>query len=149
MKAVSARVSAIKSDDASALEPFIEVGLGPVIGRLGDRCMEDDTPHTGARREIACLDILVVDAGISNVGKSEGDDLAGIRRIGEDFLITRHRRVETDFAHGGAGGAEPKPFEHHAVCQNEKRGRAGFAPESGSLLLLVRHAHSKSLLAFR
>ena len=144
-----AGVEAVKADNAPALQPCIEIALGPVIGRTRDRRMNDDAAHSGARREIACLDILVIGTGISDVRKGEGDDLAGVGRIGEDFLITRHRGVETKFAHGGARGAEPKPLEHHAVRQNEEGGRAGLAPKRKSLLLLAGHAHSKSLLAFR
>ena len=144
-----ARVEAIKADDAAALQPCIEIALGPVIGRTRDRRMNDDAAHCGARREIAGLDILVVGAGISDVRKGEGDDLPGIGWIGEDFLITRHRRVETDFADGRARGAEPKPFEHHAIRQNEEGGRAGLPPKWNSLLLLAGHAPLNPLLAFR
>ena len=133
-------IEAIKANDSAAFQPYVEIALGPVIGRTRDRRMNDNAAHCGARREIAGLDILVVGAGISDVRKCEGDDLAGIGRIGEDFLIPRHRRVETDFANGRARGAEPEPFEHHTVCQNEQGGRARLAPIWNSLLLLAGHA---------
>ena len=35
----------------------------------------------------ASADVLVVGADISDVGKGEGDDLAGVGRVREDFLI--------------------------------------------------------------
>lgn len=40
------------------------------------------------------------------MGEREGDDLSGIGRIREDFLIARHGRIEADFANGGTGGPD-------------------------------------------
>ena len=140
-----ARIDAAKTDDSAILEPRVKITLGPVIGRAGHRRMDDDTPHPGARREIACLDILVIGADVADVGKGKGNDLPRIGRIGEDFLIAGHRRIETDFANGRACRAEPSPFEHHAIGQYEKRGRARLPPKGKSVPLLVRHAHFRSI----
>ena len=48
------------------------------------------------RRPDSC--VLVVDPGVADVRISERDDLPELRRIGEDFLVPGHRRVEHDFA---------------------------------------------------
>jgi hypothetical protein len=53
------------------------------------------------------------------MGESEGDDLAGVGRIGEDLLVSGHRGVEAHFAEGLAEGAEARPPEDRAVLQDQ------------------------------
>ena len=67
------------------------------------------TPRAPCARRIHGLDVLVVDADIADMGKGEGDDLPGIGRIGEDFLIAGHRGIEADFAHRLTDGAKAGP----------------------------------------
>ena len=55
--------------------------------------------------------------------EGEGDELSGIGWIGEDFLITGHRRVEADFAHGLAFRTKAEAFQHGAIGEHEERGR--------------------------
>jgi len=44
-----------------------------------------------------------------DVGEGEGDDLGGVGRIGQDFLVAGHCCVEADLADRRAGRADPKP----------------------------------------
>src|SRR5207302_9102021 len=74
------------------------------------------------------LDVLVVGANIADMGKGEGDDLAGIGRIGEDLLIAGHRGIEADLADRMAGGAKAKALQQCAVGKDEQRGRFGIVP---------------------
>ena len=124
-----AGVDAGKSDDAAALEPRIEMPRGAVIRRRGDGGMQNDAARARRRREIDGLDVVLVGADIADMREREGDDLAGIGRIGEDFLVAGHRGVEADLADGVAGGAKAKAFEHGTVGQHEQRRRLGLVPE--------------------
>ena len=65
------------------------------------------------------LDVLGVDAGVADVRIGERDDLPGVRRIGQDLLVARHRRVEDDFAGRIAGGADRNAPKHRAVRERE------------------------------
>ena len=63
-------------------------------------------------------------ADIADMGKGEGDDLPGIGRIGQYFLIAGDRCVEAHLAHRGAGGADPETPVYRAVVQHQRRGGA-------------------------
>ncbi len=117
-----------KPDDAAAFQPGVEIARGAIVGRGRDGGMQHDTARAGRRRKVDGLDVFLVGADIADMGKGEGDDLAGIGRIGEDLLIAGHGGVEADFADGMAGRAEANTFEHGAVGQNEKRRRLGLIP---------------------
>ena len=60
--------------------------------------------------------------------EGEGDDLAGIGGIGQDFLIAGHGGVEADLAHRLAFGAEAEAFDHRAVGQHQQAGHARRIP---------------------
>src|SRR5262249_43948117 len=49
------------------------------------------------------------------------DQLALIRRVGQDLLVARHARVEDELAGRLAGGAEGAATEHGAVGEREDR----------------------------
>ena len=57
------------------------------------------------------------------MGKCESHDLAGEGRIGQGFLVARHRRDEADFADRMAFGAEADAPEDRAIRQDERAGR--------------------------
>lgn len=50
-----------------------------------------------------------------------GNDLALVRWVGQDFLITGHRSVETDLATGRGYCAESFSVEYGAVLQSQNR----------------------------
>ncbi len=79
-------------------------------------------------REIDGLDVLLVGPHDADMGKRERDDLPGVGGIGEDFLITRHRRVEADFADGLADGADAETFDDEPIGQHDQRGRQARRP---------------------
>ena len=123
-----ARVDAGKADDAARLQPQVEMAGGAVVGRVGDVGPEDAAAHARGGGEVDRLDVLVVDADIADMREGEGDDLAGIGRVGQDLLVAGHRRVEADLADGGAFRAEPHALDHGAVGKHEERGRARVGP---------------------
>ena len=75
---------------------------GAKIGRVGDIGAQ----HQAARGGRRCLHIFVIGADIADMGKSERDDLTGVGRIGENFLIAGDGGVEANFAERVADGAD-------------------------------------------
>src|SRR5690606_39946686 len=68
---------------------------------------------------LAGLVVLRGAAGAADVGIGQGDDLARVRGVGEDFLVAGHGRVEHDLADGKAGRADGYAFEDGAVLERE------------------------------
>src|SRR6202040_2269732 len=62
---------------------------------------------------------------IADMREGEGDDLAGIGRVGQDFLITGNRRVEADLADRLARRAEASPPKYRPVRQHQGRVAVG------------------------
>ena len=62
------------------------------------------------------LHVFPVDAIVADVRIRQGDDLAAVARVGEDFLIAGEGRVEHDFADGGASGTDGIAEKDRAVC---------------------------------
>ena len=128
-----AGVDARQADDASGLQPFVEMLGGAVIGGLGDGGLDHAAFDGGGGREVGGFKIVIIGADIADVGEGEGDDLAGIGGVGEDFLIAGHGGVEADFAHGLAFGAKALAFDDGAIGEDEKAGDAGRVPIAESL----------------
>ena len=99
-----------------------------MVRRIGDGGMKDDAAHAGAGGHVHRLDVFVVHPDIADMREGEGDDLAGIGGVCQDFLIARHGRVEADFTDRLAGGAEPHALDHGAVGKDEEGGADGFNP---------------------
>ena len=59
------------------------------------------------------------DAVVADLGARHRDDLPGVRRIGQHFLVAGHARVEHDLAAGLAGRAGRLPFVPGAVFERE------------------------------
>ena len=129
-----ARVYATQRDDVSRGEPVREFRRRAEIRGVRHRRAEDRADSAGARRKIDGLDVLLIRSHIADVRKGEGDDLRGVGGVGEDFLIARHRRVETDFANGFADGAEAVAFDHLAARKHEDAG----VNRRGPALALIR-----------
>ena len=64
------------------------------------------------------FDVLIVDAVVPDERIGHRDDLALVRWIGQDFLITGHRGVEADFAASGRRGAESEAAEYRTVFKS-------------------------------
>ena len=92
--------------------------------------MQDDPARARRRRHIDGLDVFLVGADIADMREGEGDDLPGIRRVGEDFLVPRHGGIEADLADRVAGGAQAEALQNHPVGQDQKRGRLGLNPSA-------------------
>ncbi len=107
--------------------------------------MQDDAARPRRRRHVDGLDVLVVGADIADVREGEGDDLPGVRWVGEDFLVACHGGVEADLADRGAGGAQAEALKHGAVARTKSAVGLGFVPSSGGGGFRLGHGH---LLAY-
>src|ERR1700735_385188 len=89
------------------------------------------TPVRSQRRKLAhhqSLDVrlgrfLVVEicAYISNVRVSEADDLAGITRVGENFLVTGEAGIKNDFSAAARASAGRAAFKYSSVFPRQNR----------------------------
>ena len=113
------------------LQPLVKVGGPAVVGRVRHIGLEHraDRAVAGSRRQV--LDVLVIGTDIADVGEGEGDNLAGIGGIGEDFLVAGQGRVEADFGFHNAVGTQTLPLDHGAVGQHQQRGRLFGSPWGG------------------
>ena len=59
--------------------------------------------------------VIAVRAGVANVRVREGNDLATVRRIRQNFLVPRHCSVEDHFANGLALGPDRGSAEYGSV----------------------------------
>ena len=123
-----AGVDAAKPDDAARLEPVVETFGGAVVRRRGDGALQDHPARARRRRHVDGLDVFFVGADVADVREGEGDDLPGIRGVGEDLLIAGHGGVEADLADRAAGGAQAEALQHGPVGQHQKRRRLGLSP---------------------
>ena len=79
---------------AGADQEVLERARGPPRRRSGRQVADHHATAPRARR-------LVVEGGdavVPDVGVGEGDDLAGVARIGDDLLVARQHRVEDQLA---------------------------------------------------
>jgi len=97
------------------LEPFVEAGRGAVVGRIGDVGAQ----HTAAHGGLVGFDIFEVGPDVADVGEGKGDDLTGVRWIGQGFLITRQAGVETHLTQRDADGACAAAPKHGTVRQHQ------------------------------
>ena len=129
MSVVSARVS-------TPVTPMIPRALSQLSSRAWARKFDgaddvgahDGADRGGRRGGVDDLDVLVVDADDSDMREGEGDDLGGVGRVGEDFLVAGHRRVEADLADRRAGRADPEALDHRAIGEHDHAGRDARAP---------------------
>ena len=73
------------------------------------------TDHETGGMDEARLVVVGVGAGVADVRVGQRDDLPGIRRVGQDFLVARHGGVEHHLAGRRAGGANGNAAKHSAV----------------------------------
>ena len=125
------RVDPGDADDAARLQPGVEMARRAPARRVGDGRGDDRAADAGGGGRVEALQVFVVGAGIADMRKGEGDDLAGIRGVGEDFLVAGHCGVETDLAIGGPGLTDAESFEDGAVGQHEEGCRDGLGPRCG------------------
>ena len=85
-----------------------------VARRRSDGGVKNDSSGRGAGGHVHRLDVFLIGADIAHMRKGEGDDLAGIGGISQDFLVAGHGGVEADLADRMAGGAKAKTFEQWA-----------------------------------
>ncbi len=97
-----------------------EVPLRAEVGH-GARQIAD---HEARREQAPRFDVVGIHADVADVRIRERDDLARIRRVGQDLLVARHRGVEYDLADRVPRSADRGAAEYRAVGEREYRHRA-------------------------
>jgi len=113
-------------------QPGVQVLGGAPVGRLGDVGAQD----AAARRRGQRLDIFAVGPDVADMGEGEGDDLAGVGRIGQGFLIPGQAGVEHHLAGRLAKGSDALAPVHGTVGEHQHASRAGGAVAGGDVGLL-------------
>ena len=117
MAGYGARVHIADTDHAVVCQPGREVFLGAIIGGLGHGVAQ----HAAQGPRRGRFHVVPVGAHIADMREGKGDDLARVRRIGENFLIARHGGVKAQFALHAALYAQPLAVEYPAVGQGQGR----------------------------
>ena len=111
----ASRVDAGNGDDAAPLEEFLQrIGRAPVA-----RHLRQIAHHEAGGIDLAGFHVFRRRADVADVRIGESDDLAGIGRVGENFLITGHRGVEHHFSGRVAIGTDGLAAEERAVRQRQ------------------------------
>ena len=108
-----ARVEARERDDAGAAQP-VEQALA-TVRLVVARLVADQRRRLHAAR----LRGGVLDAVVADHGRREREQLPGVARIRERFLVARHRRREDGLADRGAGRADAHAGPGRAVLEVE------------------------------
>ena len=107
-------------DDAGLVEVAVEA-TGGAPRRDHRRGLADHEPgHLGTGR----LDVLGVHAVVADVGIGHGDDLAGVRGVGEDLLVAAQGGVEDHLPGHLSHAAKGPSLEDRAVLEGQHRTRA-------------------------
>ncbi len=100
---------------AGSLQVAVQRLLGaPVAGRLAQV-----SHHHSHRVGVSRLLVLRVGPDVAHLRRGHGDDLADVARVGQNFLVPGHRRVEDHLANALAGGAKGSAFQHHSIRQGQ------------------------------
>src|SRR3954467_1118496 len=74
--------------------------------------------EAGELRPMA-FDVLGIDAVVTDLRVSHRDNLPAVTGVGEDLLVARHRRVETDLAVDLAIRADGSPCKNSSVFEGK------------------------------
>ena len=119
---VSLRVSMPAIATISAALEELRQRFGSRASCCEERQVADD--EAGGDGSASDSEVFGRDAGVADVGIGQRDDLAGVGRVGQDFLIARHRGIENDFAGRVACSSDRTAAEHRAVRERQHCGVA-------------------------
>jgi hypothetical protein len=114
----SARINVGYRNDLVAQQIVIQGLLhAPIAGQQGQI-----TYNQSRGMHLVRLDIIGIAAGVADVGIGQGHDLARVRRVGQDFLIAGHGRIEDDLTDGGPRHADGTPTKQATVGEGKNGG---------------------------
>ena len=111
-----ARIDAVDAGYAVLLQVVVKALLAPPVAGRGQVA-----DYESGQKKGAAFHVRAIDSVISDLRGGEGDELPGVGRVGEDFLIAAHAGVEHDLAERIFRGAKRDAVEHRSVRQREKR----------------------------
>jgi hypothetical protein len=116
-----AGVDAGDGDDVAFLQVVRQRLLAAEVRQQARQVLDDQAGGVDLRG----FDVFTVDARVADVRIGQGDDLAAVAGVGQDFLVAGHRGVEHHLTGGVACGADGKTLEDRPVCEREDGGIAG------------------------
>ena len=129
-----ARIDAVDSGHAVRLEVRVKRVRGTEVRRF--RQIAD---HKSRKKKAPGLDVLGVDSVVADFGSGEGDELPGVRRVGQDLLIPAHAGVEHHLATPVNRLSESDAVEDRAVRQRQKRLPIPFRPPLCNQVVVHSH----------
>ena len=117
-------VDPLEGDDAVRGQVAVQLALGAEVARSAAQF-----PHDEPRQvRLVALDVLGRDAVVADLRIGHRNDLPAIAGIGQDLLISGHRRVEADFPVDFTGRPEGRSGEDGSVFQGKFCDRAHSSP---------------------
>ena len=107
---------------------MIEMIGSAIARRRGDVGLEDRSNRACTIGRGQVFDVFLVGADIADMGEGKGDDLAGIGRIGENFLVPGKCGIEADLRLADTRCAKAFAFDDRSVGQNQHGRRLEFGP---------------------
>ena len=109
------RIDTLQSDDVVSFKIRVQgFGLTIVAGEFAQFLYDKSL-----QEQASAFNVFGVDAVVSNEWISHRDDLASVRRIGQDFLITSHAGVENNLAVNFTISSESLSSEDFTVYQRQ------------------------------
>ncbi len=99
-------------------EVVVQLAVGAKIARPPAPLANNETGQVRP----GAFHVLGVNAVVADFGVGHGDHLPPVTGVGEDFLIARHRGIETNLAVHLAFGAEGLAGENRTIFQSKFRG---------------------------
>ena len=109
------RVDACDGDDMVRFQIIRQTLLGAEIAHNRWQILDDQPGGV----DFICLDVFRVHTDIADVRISQSDHLAGIGRIGQNFLIAGHRGIEHHLSDCVAVRADGVALKHRAIGQRQ------------------------------
>lgn len=114
-------VHSLDGGNSVFLQVVMEGGLGSPVA---DDWAEGGHNEATNLRSMAFL-IEQIGSGIADFRVGHGHDLPPVRRIGQNFLVTGHGSIETNFAGGGADRTKALAVKNPPVAESEQGGWGG------------------------
>jgi hypothetical protein len=105
-----------EADQPMVFQPRIERLGGAIVRRRGDRTVEDEPARSRGRR----FDVFPIRPDIADMREGERDDLTGVGRIRQDFLIPGDCGVEANLADRHPARAEASAPKYRPIREDER-----------------------------
>lgn len=113
-----AGVDALEAQDVRLGKIVRKRGVGAVVGMEAGEFADNEAGDLDLGR----FDVFNIGSGVADEGDGGDENLAGVGRVGQRFLVAAHRSVKHDFGGGGKAltdSAKCPTLKDHAIGQRE------------------------------